>query len=112
MSVAAEKQSSSVSEVATKAAEAPSVQAVPPKAAAGEGYRTVGDFTSTNPVMQARGVDVFYGDNRYCCGVILVVSLKARAKWNWLSLTDSAMPAKVRSCSKCSLMKSFARRRL
>ena len=63
MSVAAEKQSSSVSEVASKAAEAPSVQAVPPKAAAGEGYRTVGDFTSTNPVMQARGVDVFYGDN-------------------------------------------------
>ena len=63
MSVAAEKQSNSVSEVATEAAEAPSVQAVPPKAAADEGYRTVGDFTSANPVMQARGVDVFYGDN-------------------------------------------------
>jgi hypothetical protein len=59
VSVAAEKQSSSVSEVATQAAQAPSVQAAPPKAAADEGYRTVGDFTSSNPVMQARGVDVF-----------------------------------------------------
>jgi phosphate transport system ATP-binding protein len=62
VSLTAEKKSSSVSEVATKVAEAPSVQAVPPKAA-DEGYRTVGDFTSANPVMQARQVDVFYGDN-------------------------------------------------
>jgi ABC-type phosphate transport system ATPase subunit len=63
VSLAAEKKSSSVSEVATEAAEAPSVQAVPPKAAVDEGYRTVGDFTSANPVMQARQVDVFYADN-------------------------------------------------
>jgi phosphate transport system ATP-binding protein len=39
------------------------VQAAPPKPSADEGYRTVGDFTSANPVMQARQVDVFYGDN-------------------------------------------------
>jgi phosphate transport system ATP-binding protein len=52
-----------VSEVATQAVEGPSVQAVPPRAPADEGYRTVGDFTSANPVMQARQVDVFYGDN-------------------------------------------------
>jgi phosphate transport system ATP-binding protein len=52
-----------VSEVATEAADVSPVQAAPPKAAAEEGYRTVGDFTSANPVMQARGVDVFYGDN-------------------------------------------------
>jgi len=39
------------------------VQAVPAKPAAEEGYRTVGDFTSAKPVMQARQVDVFYGDN-------------------------------------------------
>jgi phosphate transport system ATP-binding protein len=63
VSLAAEKQSSTVSEVATEAAEAPSVQPVPPKPAADEGYRTVGDFTSAKPVMQARQVDVYYGDN-------------------------------------------------
>jgi phosphate transport system ATP-binding protein len=63
VSVAAEKTSSSVSEVATPAAPVAPVQAVPAKPAAEEGYRTVGDFTSTKPVMQARQVDVFYGDN-------------------------------------------------
>jgi phosphate transport system ATP-binding protein len=63
VSVAAEKTSSSVSEVATPAAQVAPVQAVPAKPAAEEGYRTVGDFTSAKPVMQARQVDVFYGDN-------------------------------------------------
>ena len=63
VSLAAERKSNDVSEVATEAAGAPSAQAVPPKPAADEGYRTVGDFTSANPVMQARQVDVFYGDN-------------------------------------------------
>jgi len=61
--VAAETKNSTVSEVATDAAETPSLQAVPPKPAVEEGYRTVGDFTSANPVMQARQVDVYYGDN-------------------------------------------------
>jgi phosphate transport system ATP-binding protein len=63
VSLAAETKSSTVSEVATEAAQTPSVQAVPPKPAADEGYRTVGDFTSANPVMQARQVDVYYGEN-------------------------------------------------
>jgi len=54
-----------VSEVAPPAAapvaaSTPPVQATP---AVEEGYRTVGDYTSTKPVMQARKVDVFYGDN-------------------------------------------------
>jgi phosphate transport system ATP-binding protein len=50
-------------EVATEPAAAPSVQAAAPKPVVDAGYRTVGDFTSANPVMQAREVDVFYGDN-------------------------------------------------
>jgi phosphate transport system ATP-binding protein len=52
-----------VSEAATPAAEAPTIQAVPAKPAVEEGYRTVGDFVSANPLMQARQVDVYYGDN-------------------------------------------------
>jgi phosphate transport system ATP-binding protein len=62
VSLAAERKSNAVSEVATKAAGAPSAPTAPPKAV-DEGYRTVGDFTSAKPVMQARQVDVFYGDN-------------------------------------------------
>jgi phosphate transport system ATP-binding protein len=62
--LAAEQQSNSVvTEAATEAPDAPAVQPGPAKPAAEEGYRTVGDFTSANPVMQARRVDVFYGDN-------------------------------------------------
>jgi phosphate transport system ATP-binding protein len=63
VSLAAERKSNAVSEVATEAAGAPSAPAVPTKPMAEEGYRTVGDFTSANPAMQARQVDVFYGDN-------------------------------------------------
>jgi phosphate transport system ATP-binding protein len=63
VSLAADRQKKAVSEVATEAAGAPSAPAVPTKPVAEEGYRTVGDFTSANPVMQARQVDVFYGDN-------------------------------------------------
>ena len=62
MSLAADRKSNDVSEVATEAATAPSAQAAPPTPVE-EGYRTVGDFTSATPVMQARKVDVFYGDN-------------------------------------------------
>ena len=62
MSLAADRKSNDVSEVATEAAAAPSAQTAPP-APVEEGYRTVGDFTSATPVMQARQVDVFYGDN-------------------------------------------------
>jgi phosphate transport system ATP-binding protein len=63
VSLAAEKKSSPVAEVATEEVQSPPVQAVPPKPAGEDGYRTVGDFTSANPVMRARQVDVFYGDN-------------------------------------------------
>ena len=53
-----------MSEAAPQAAAGLSAQPVQQvKPAAGEGYRTVGDFTAVKPVMQARGVDVFYGDN-------------------------------------------------
>jgi phosphate transport system ATP-binding protein len=53
-----------VPDVATEGAGTAPVTVAPPKpVAADEGYRTVGDFTSANPVMQARRVDVFYGDN-------------------------------------------------
>jgi phosphate transport system ATP-binding protein len=63
VSTVLEKKSNSVPEVSTEAAVPTSpVQAVPTKAV-DEGYRTVGDFTSAKPVMQARQVDVFYGDN-------------------------------------------------
>jgi len=62
VSLAVDRKSNDVSEVATAAAAAPSAQAVQTKPAE-EGYRTVGDFTSANPVMQARQVDVFYGEN-------------------------------------------------
>jgi phosphate transport system ATP-binding protein len=62
VSLAADRKSNDVSEVATEAAGAPSAQTAPKKPAE-EGYRTVGDFTSANAVMQARQVDVFYGDN-------------------------------------------------
>ena len=62
VSLAAETKSNAVPEAATEAARSPSAPAPKPKSAA-EGYRTVGDFTSPNPVMQARQVDVFYGDN-------------------------------------------------
>jgi phosphate transport system ATP-binding protein len=63
VSLAAEKKSNAVSDAATSAAEASSLKAVQPKSAADEGYRTVGDFTAKQPVMQARHVDVFYGEN-------------------------------------------------
>jgi phosphate transport system ATP-binding protein len=62
VSLAVDRKSHDVSEVAPNAAAAPSAQAAPPKPVE-EGYRTVGDFTSAMPVMQARQVDVFYGDN-------------------------------------------------
>ena len=63
VSLAVDRKSNDVSEVATKAAAPPSAHAVPAAKPAEEGYRTVGDFTSANPVMQARQVDVFYSDN-------------------------------------------------
>ncbi len=73
MRLAADRKSNDVSEVATEAAGAPSAQAGPTKPVE-EGYRTVGDFTSANAVMQARHVDVFYGDNHAIQKVNLDIS--------------------------------------
>jgi len=75
VSLAVDIKSNDVSEVATKAAAPPSAHAVPAAKPAEEGYRTVGDFTSANPVMQARQVDVFYGDNHAIQRVNLDVGL-------------------------------------
>jgi phosphate transport system ATP-binding protein len=63
VNIAVKEQSNSVSEVAPPAAAAASTQPVQATAVVDEGYRTVGDYTSAKPVMQARKVDVFYADN-------------------------------------------------
>jgi phosphate transport system ATP-binding protein len=61
----------SISTTATEAA----VAAAPAKAQAGSAYRTVGDYTAAKPVMQARGVDVFYGENHAIQNVNLDIGL-------------------------------------
>jgi len=63
VSLAVETKSNAVPDAAREAARSPSTSASAPKPKAAEGYRTVGDFTSANPVMQARQVDVYYGTN-------------------------------------------------
>ncbi len=63
MSLAASQKSKTVSEIATKAAAGPAQPSVQPTGGGGAGYKTVGDFTAANPVMSARHVDVYYGDN-------------------------------------------------
>jgi phosphate transport system ATP-binding protein len=54
-----------VTETLPEAEDRPSLSPAPPPAqAVGEGgYKTIGDYTTDNAVIQARGVDVFYGDN-------------------------------------------------
>ena len=51
-----------VPQVGAGAVEETSAQAAPDIRLVGETYRTVGDYTSANPVVRARNVDVFYGD--------------------------------------------------
>jgi phosphate transport system ATP-binding protein len=63
VNLALEQQSNSVSEVAPPAAAAAPTQPIQATPVVDEGYRTVGDYTSAKPVMQARTVDVFYADN-------------------------------------------------
>jgi phosphate transport system ATP-binding protein len=63
VSLAVKEQSNSVSEVAPPAAAAATTESVPAVPVVEEGYRTVGDYTSSKAVMQARKVDVFYADN-------------------------------------------------
>jgi phosphate transport system ATP-binding protein len=71
--LAVEPKSNEVSEAASQSAAAPAAQ--PVVEAVEEGYRTVGDFTATRPVMQARKVDVFYGDNHAIQRVNLDIGL-------------------------------------
>ena len=63
-----------MSEIASQAAipRAAESQSFQPKAM-DEGYETVGDITATKPVMRARNVDVYYGDNRAIKNVSLDV---------------------------------------
>ena len=75
MSLAVEKQSDTVSEAASRTAAALPAGAAPNKAAAEEGYRTVGDYTAAKPVIQARGVNVYYGENHAIQNVNLDIGL-------------------------------------
>ena len=52
-----------------------SSQAKPGQAAAKKEYKTVGDYTAANAVMEARGVDVYYGDNHAIQKVNLDIAL-------------------------------------
>jgi len=61
VSLALKEKSNSVSQAASPAATSPPTLAEAKPAE--EGYRTVGDYTSTAAVMQARQLNVFYADN-------------------------------------------------
>jgi phosphate transport system ATP-binding protein len=52
-----------------------SSQAKPGQAAGKKEYKTVGDYTAANAVMEARGVDVYYGDNHAIQKVNLDIAL-------------------------------------
>jgi phosphate transport system ATP-binding protein len=62
VNLALKEKSNSVSQAASPAATS-SPTLAEAKPAAEEGYRTVGDYTSASPVMQARQLNVFYADN-------------------------------------------------
>ena len=62
MSLALKEKSNSVSQADSPAATSPPTLAEA-KPAVEEGYRTVGDYTSASPVMQARQLNVFYAEN-------------------------------------------------
>jgi len=62
VSLALKEKSNSVSQAASPAATSPPTLAEA-KPAVEEGYRTVGDYTSASPVMQARQLNVFYAEN-------------------------------------------------
>jgi phosphate transport system ATP-binding protein len=65
--------SKNVSQVVSEADAA--AQGKPNLAATKKEYRTVGDYTAANAVMQARGVDVHYGDNHAIQKVNLDIAL-------------------------------------
>jgi phosphate transport system ATP-binding protein len=62
VNLALKEKSNSVSQ-ATSSAAPPSATLAEAKPAGDGGYRTVGDYTSAAAVMQARQLDVYYGDN-------------------------------------------------
>ena len=63
MSQATKVEKDTVPQVGAGTVEETSVPAAPDIRVVGDTYRTVGDYTSANPVVRARNVDVFYGDN-------------------------------------------------
>ena len=68
-----ELKSEHVSQVASKVGAEQSAKPAAPSV--DEIYRTVGDFTAAKPVMQARGVNVFYADNHAIQHVNLDIGL-------------------------------------
>jgi phosphate transport system ATP-binding protein len=62
VNLALKEKSNSVSQAASPAATS-SPTLAEAKPAAEEGYRTVGDYTSASPVMQARQLNVYYAEN-------------------------------------------------
>jgi phosphate transport system ATP-binding protein len=62
VNLALKEKSNSVSQAASPAATS-SPTLAEGKPAAEEGYRTVGDYTSASPVMQARQLNVYYAEN-------------------------------------------------
>ena len=62
MSQATRVEKDTVPQVGAGTVEETSVPVAPDIRVVGDTYRTVGDYTSANPVVRARNVDVFYGD--------------------------------------------------
>jgi phosphate transport system ATP-binding protein len=67
--------SMSVSQVVPETDSAAPAGPAPAVAAPRKEYKTVGDFTAANAVMQARRVDVYYGDNHAIQSVNLDIAL-------------------------------------
>ena len=62
MSQATKVEKDTVPQVGAGTVEETSARTAPDIRVVGDTYRTVGDYTSANPVVRARNVDVFYGD--------------------------------------------------
>ena len=73
MTQVANPERNQVTQAGTGTAENAPAQTAPDIKAVGDTYRTVGDYTSATPVVQARNVDVFYGDNHAIQNVSLDV---------------------------------------
>lgn len=63
MSQATKVEKDTVPQTGAGTVEETSARTAPDIRVVGGTYRTVGDYTSANPVVRARNVDVFYGDN-------------------------------------------------